>query len=182
MIVVYVSKCVVSAALLQEYDGIYWPVTFSSRKLKSNEVNYGTVKKEVLALLRILDIWLTVLVSREFIVLMRYSTLAWLLQSSSLNGRLGIWASLLSNWNLDIRRCEKGEDEILGMLTASVTPRKDVDEVLIAIDPRKQPRQTISILPPTVEADEPVLVFIFDGSARVKNKGVAYSAIFMEVT
>ena len=42
--------------------------------------------------------------------------------------------------DLEIRRFEKGEDEMLGMLAASVTPRKDVDEVPIAIAPRKQPR------------------------------------------
>ena len=51
VIVVYASKWAVSAALLQEHDGVYWPVTFSSRTLKPNEVNYGMVEKEVLALL-----------------------------------------------------------------------------------------------------------------------------------
>ena len=108
VVVVYASKWAVSAALLQEYDGIYWPVTFSSRTLKSNEVNYGMVEKEVLALLRILDVCYTMLVSREIKVLTRHSTLAWLLQSSGLNGRLRRWAALLSNWTLEIRRCEKG--------------------------------------------------------------------------
>ena len=41
VIVVYASKWAVSAVLLQEHDGTYWPVTFTSRKLKSNEINYG---------------------------------------------------------------------------------------------------------------------------------------------
>ena len=109
MIVVYACKLTISAALLQEYDGVYWPVTFSSRTLKSNEVNYGMVEKEVLSLLRMLDICYTMLVSREITELTRYSTLAWLLQSSGLNGRLGRWAALLSNWMLKIRRSEKGE-------------------------------------------------------------------------
>ena len=31
VIVVYASKRSVSASLLQEYDGVYWPVTFTSR-------------------------------------------------------------------------------------------------------------------------------------------------------
>ncbi|CAI5732025.1 unnamed protein product [Peronospora farinosa] len=175
--VVYASKYAISAALLQEHDGIYWPVTFSSRTLKPNEINYGIVEKEVLALLRILDICYTMLVSRTITVLTRHSTLAWLLQSSGLNGRLGRWAALLSNWTLEIRRSEKGEDEILGTLAASITPRKEVDEMLIAIAPRKQPRQTISMPPPTVEVGEDLLVVSFDGSARVKRKGGAYSAI-----
>ena len=135
------------------------------------------VEKEVLALLRMLDICYTMLVSREITVLTRYSTLAWLLQSSGLNGRLGRWAALLSNWTLEIRRCEKGEDEILGTLAASITPLQEVDEMLIAIAPKKQPRQTISMHPPTVEEEENLWVASFDGSARVKRKCGACSAI-----
>ncbi|GMF46029.1 unnamed protein product [Phytophthora fragariaefolia] len=38
---------------MQEYDGVYWPMPFTSRTL--NEINYGIVDKEVLALLRILE-------------------------------------------------------------------------------------------------------------------------------
>ena len=63
------------------------------------------------------------------------------------------------------------------MLAASITPREEVDEVLIAITPRKQPRQTISMPPPTVGVNENLLVASFDGSARVKRKSGAYSAI-----
>ena len=40
---------------------------------------------------------------------------------------------MLSNWTLEIKKCEKGEDEILGTLAASITPREEVDEMLIAI-------------------------------------------------
>ena len=89
VIVVYASKWAISAAILQEHDGIYWLVMFSSRTLKANEINYGVVEKEVLALLRILDVCYTMLVSRDIQVINRYSTLAWLLQASGLNGRLG---------------------------------------------------------------------------------------------
>ena len=145
--------------------------------MKINEINYGVVEKEVLALLRVLEICYTMLVSREIKVLTRFSTVAWLIQSSGLNGRLGRWAALLSTWNLEITKCEKGEEEILGTLAASITTREDLDEVLIAIAPRKQPRQTISMPPPTVEQDEDLLVVSFDGSARAKRKGGAYSEI-----
>ena len=97
MIVVYASKWAVLAALLQKHEGLYWPVTFSSRTLTHNEVNYGMVEKEVLALLRMLDIWYTMLLSRETTVLTRYSTVAWLLQFSGLNGRLGQWLHFYQN-------------------------------------------------------------------------------------
>ena len=123
------------------------------------------VEKEVLALLRILDLGYTMLVSREVKVLTRHSTVAWLVQSSGINGRLGRCAALLSNWTLEIKKCEMGEDEILGTLAASITPREEVDEMLIAIAPRKQPKHTLSIPPPTVEEGESLLVVSFDGSA-----------------
>ena len=87
-IVVYSSKCAVSAYMLQYYDSVYWPVTFVSRTLQSNEINYCMVEKEVLALLKILDVCYVMLVSREIKVLTRCSTCVLLVQSSGLNGRL----------------------------------------------------------------------------------------------
>ncbi|GMF48132.1 unnamed protein product [Phytophthora fragariaefolia] len=150
---------------------------FTRRTLKSNEINYGIVDKEVLALLRILDVCYTLLVTRSIKVLTRHSTLTWLVQSLGFNGRLGRWAALLSSWTLEVRRCEKGEDEILGTIAASITPREEGGEVLTAIAPKKQPRQTVVRPPPTVELDEHLLVVSFDGSARVKRGGGAYGAI-----
>ncbi|GMF48996.1 unnamed protein product [Phytophthora fragariaefolia] len=105
----HASKWAVSAALMQEHDGVYWHVTFTSRTLKSNEINYGVIVK-----------------------------------------------------------CTKGEDEILGTLAATITPRAKVDEALIEIAPQKQPRQVIAMPPPTVEPEEKLLVVSFGGSARVK--------------
>ncbi|POM78632.1 LOW QUALITY PROTEIN: Reverse transcriptase [Phytophthora palmivora] len=177
VVVVYASKWAISAALIQEHDGVYKPVAFTSRTLKPNEINYGIVDKEVLALLRILDIYYTQQVTRSIKVLTRHSTLAWLLRSSGLQGRLGRWSALLSSWTLEIVKCTKGEDEILGVIAASITPRKKVDSILISIAPRKQSRQVLSMPPPTVKPDERLLVVSFDGSARVKRSGGAYSGI-----
>ena len=126
-------------------------VIFTSRTLKTSDVNNGMVKKEVLALLRILNICYTMLVSREITVLSRYSTLAWLLESSGLHGRLGRWAALLSTWTLEVCRCKKGEVEILGTLAAKITLCDRVDEVLVAIAPQKHPRQAMSIPPLTIK-------------------------------
>ncbi|POM79741.1 Reverse transcriptase, partial [Phytophthora palmivora] len=56
VVIVYARDWAISAALVQEYDQIYYPITFVSRTLKSNELNYSLAEKEVLALLRILDL------------------------------------------------------------------------------------------------------------------------------
>ncbi|GMF52027.1 unnamed protein product [Phytophthora fragariaefolia] len=103
--------------------------------------------------------------------------MAWMVHSSGFNGRLGRLAAQLSSSTLEVRRCEKGEDEILGPIAASITPREEVDEVLTAITPKKQPRHAVSMPPPTVELDEHLLVVSFDGSARVKRGCGAYGAI-----
>ena len=63
------------------------------------------------------------------------------------------------------------------MLAASTTPREEIDEMLIAIAPKKQPRQTISMPPPTVEKDENRLMVSVDGSAQLKRKSGACSAV-----
>ena len=63
------------------------------------------------------------------------------------------------------------------MLAASITPREEMEVMLIAIPPRKDCRLKISPSPPTVEVDEKLLVASFDGSVRVKKKGGSYSAV-----
>ncbi|KAE9281327.1 hypothetical protein PF008_g27914 [Phytophthora fragariae] len=168
VVVVYANDWVISAALMQKHDTVFHPVMFASRTLKSNELNYGIVEKEVLALLRVLDLGHNLLVGREIKVLARYSTLAWLFRSSGLQGRLGQWAALLSPWTLEIVKCTKGEDDILGAIAATITPRAEVDQSLIAIAPRKEPRRNIQAPIPTVYPGESLWVVSFDGSARIK--------------
>ncbi|KAE9296909.1 hypothetical protein PR003_g23643 [Phytophthora rubi] len=177
VVIVYASEWAVSASLVQDHDGIYLPVMFTSRTLKQNELNYGIVEKEVLALLRMLDLGYSMLVGRSIQVLARHSTLAWLFRAAGLQGRLGQWAALLSPWTLEITKCTRGEDEILGSLATAVTPRSVVDQALTAIAPRKEPRRSEDTPVPTVEQDEVLLVASFDGSARVKRGGGAFSAI-----
>ncbi|KAE8952367.1 hypothetical protein PR001_g33322, partial [Phytophthora rubi] len=76
VVIVYASEWAVSASLVQDHDGVYLPVMFTSRTLKQNELNYGVVEKEVLALLRMLDLGYSMLAGRPIQVLARHSTLA----------------------------------------------------------------------------------------------------------
>ncbi|KAE8973361.1 hypothetical protein PF011_g25284 [Phytophthora fragariae] len=158
VVVVYANDWAISAALMQEHDDVFHPVMFASRTLKSNELNSGIVEKEVLALLRVLDLGHNLLVGREI-----------------------KWAALLSPWTLEIVKCTKGEDEILGAIAATITPRAEVDQALIAIAPRKEPRRKIQAPIPTVYPGESLWVVSFDGSARVKRGGGAYSAILWKL-
>ncbi|OWZ10686.1 reverse transcriptase [Phytophthora megakarya] len=83
-------------------------------------------------------------------------------------GRLGPWAGLLSPWTLEITKCIKGEDKILGALAVSITPRSQVEKALISIVPKKESRRKIQAPIPTIGREEDLYVISFDGSARVK--------------
>ncbi|OWZ11027.1 LOW QUALITY PROTEIN: reverse transcriptase [Phytophthora megakarya] len=164
---------------MQEYDQIYYPVLFASRTQKSNELNYGIAEKEVLALLRILDLNYNALVGHPIHVLTRHSTLAWLFRSTALPGRLGEWAALLSPWTLEITKCVKGEDEILGSLVASITTRSEVNKAMISIAPKKEQDARSKLRSPLLDAMRSYTSF--DGPARVKRGGGAYSAILSKM-
>ncbi|GMF33053.1 unnamed protein product [Phytophthora fragariaefolia] len=114
-------------------------------------------------------------------VLTRQSTLAWLFRSTGLQGRLDQWVALLFPWTLELVKCKKGEDEILGVIAASITPRTEVDLALVAIAPKKKPRHQIQTPIPTVLPAERLYVASFGGSARAKRGGGAYSAIQWEL-
>ncbi|CAH0519308.1 unnamed protein product [Peronospora belbahrii] len=162
---------IVATRILNYFDPDRTPV------IVCNEINHGMVEKEVLALLPILDIGYTMLVSHAIKALIRLSTLVWLVQSSEVNGRPRRCSEVLSTWTIEVSRCRKGEDEILGTLAASITPRDEVDEMLIAIAPQKQLKYAIIMPWPTVEKDKSLLVVSFDESARIKKKEEANSAI-----
>ncbi|OWY94596.1 reverse transcriptase [Phytophthora megakarya] len=163
VVIVYASDWAISASLTQEHDGIYLPL------------NYNVTEKEVLALLRILDLYYNLLVGREVRVLTRHSTLAWLFKSTGLQDRLGQLSALLVPWTLEITKC--GEDEILRAIAASITPMAKIDGALTEIASRKKPKRRIQAPIPTVDRDEELWVISFDGSARVKRGGGAFSAI-----
>ncbi|POM69477.1 Reverse transcriptase [Phytophthora palmivora] len=80
-----------------------------------------------------------------------------------------------------IVKCVKGEEEILGVIAASITPTSMVDEALIQISPKKEPRRKIQTPIPVIQANEELYVVSCDGSARVKRGGGAYSAILWKL-
>ena len=84
---------------------------------------------------------------------------------------------LTVTWTLEISRCSKGEDEILGILAASITPREEADKILIEIEPR----QTTSMPSLTFIHGEVLLVVSFDGSARIKIKVGPYSTVIWKL-
>ncbi|KAE8961680.1 hypothetical protein PR001_g29965, partial [Phytophthora rubi] len=181
VVIVYASDWAISGVLTQVHDDVYMPVKFTSRTLKPNELNYDIVEKEILALLRVLNECYTMLAGKPVRVVTRHTTLAWLFRSKGLQGRLSQWAAILSPWKLEICRSMRGEEELLGTLAASITPRAFVDAALEEVAPRKRASRIVVIPVPGVASDEVLHVLSFDGSAKAKREGGAYSAIIWQL-
>ncbi|OWY97106.1 reverse transcriptase [Phytophthora megakarya] len=163
VVVVYDSDWAVSGALMQEYDQTYYPVMFASRTLKSNELNTESRRKSW-------EINPSVDAAFDTGLVIHIQCIT---RTPGTVGR--------ATFTLDPRDCNKGEDEILGTLAASITPRSEFDKALILIAPKKEPRRKLQAPIPTVRSDEDLYVASFDGSARVKRGGGAYSAILWKL-
>ncbi|OWZ13985.1 reverse transcriptase [Phytophthora megakarya] len=71
----------------------------------------------------------------------------------------------------------KDEDEILGATAVSIMLRAKMDDAPIDIAARKEPKRRIQTPIPTVYREAKLWVVSFDGSARVKRGGGAFSTI-----
>ncbi|POM79512.1 Reverse transcriptase, partial [Phytophthora palmivora] len=153
-----------SAVLGQEYDGIVHPVRFTGRILNDAELRYHIAEKEVIAILRVLEVFRTLVEgSPKIVVYTRYSVLKWLLTSQSADGRTVKWGLKLSHWDLEIRRVQRDEDGLAAILGAGITPREHLDEVaenLIPAKGRVKPPVPISI--EMLEADYEGYILSFD--------------------
>ena len=117
-------RCLQLGRLSDPDPRIWWRVLasyFSSRTMKVNELNYRTVENKCW---RCFVSWTCVTLCWSQVTLRYwYDIQRWHGWSWGLNVRLVRWAALLSNWSMEVKKCEKAEDEILGALATSI-PRE----------------------------------------------------------
>ncbi|POM61219.1 hypothetical protein PHPALM_29801, partial [Phytophthora palmivora] len=172
VIIPHANPWAASAVLGQEYDGVVHPVRFTGRILNDAERRYHIAEKEVIAFLRVLEVFLTLVEgSPKIVVYTRYSVLKWLLTSQSADGRTVKWGFKLSHWDLEIRRVQRDEVGLAAILGAGITPREHLDEVaenLIPTKGRVKPPLPISI--EMLEADYEGYILSFDGVAMTSTR------------
>ena len=88
----------VGTALLQKYDGVFHPIRFISRKLKTAERNYLTIEKEGLAIVWAVQKLVVFLYGREFILLTDHRPLTFINLSKMHNSRVMRWSMFLQDW------------------------------------------------------------------------------------
>ncbi|POM69521.1 Reverse transcriptase [Phytophthora palmivora] len=149
-----------------------WAASARSRILNDAELRYHIAEKEVIAILRVLEVFRTLVEgSPKIVVYTRYSVLKWLLTSQSADGRTVKWGLKLSHWDLEIRRVQRDEDGLAAILGAGITPREHLDEVAENLIPAKgHVRSPVPISIEMLEADYEGCIQSFDGAAKTSTR------------
>ncbi|OWZ05931.1 reverse transcriptase [Phytophthora megakarya] len=157
VIIPHANPWAACAVLGQEHEGLIHPVRFTGRVLKESELRYHIAEKEVLAILRNLEVFRTLIHGSEFpvVVYTRYSVL-----NGGWNYQDGHWKSIgLRKMRTALR------------LGSGITPREHLDEVAATLIPAKG---RLKVMPPVslemLEADYQGYVLSFDGAANVSTR------------
>ncbi|KAE9202626.1 hypothetical protein PF002_g21188 [Phytophthora fragariae] len=86
VIIPHANRWAACAVLGQEYDGVIHPVRYTGRALNDAELRYHIAEKEVIAVLRVLQVFWTLIEGCPLEVYTRYSVLKWIIQSKTADG------------------------------------------------------------------------------------------------
>ncbi|OWY91488.1 reverse transcriptase, partial [Phytophthora megakarya] len=169
VIIPHANRWAVCAVVGQEYDGKIQ--RYTGRVLNDAELRYHIAEKEVIAILRALQVFRTILEGRRLIIYTRYSVLKWVLQSKSADGRYVPWGVTLSHWDIEIWKVQKDGDGLVAIMGVGITPREHLDEVVEKLIPlkghvRKPPVVSVEML----GSDFQGVVLSFDGAAKLSTK------------
>ncbi|KAE9282132.1 hypothetical protein PR003_g27487 [Phytophthora rubi] len=171
IIIPHANQWAACAVLGQEHDGVIQPVRFTGRVLHDGELRYHIAEKEVLAVIRVLQTFKTLVEGCPLIVYTRYSVLKWVIKSKTADGRTVPWGVALSHYDLDIRKVQRDEDGLAAILGAGITPREHLDEVAENLIPAKGRIRAPPVLcVEMLAADYSGVVLSFDGAAKTSTK------------
>lgn len=90
------------AVLLQEVDGVKFPIAYASKKLLDREVRYSTIEKECLGLVWGISKFHVFLYGREFILETDHQPLVYINRAKVANARIMRWALALQQYRFRI--------------------------------------------------------------------------------
>lgn len=90
------------AVLMQEHDGLKFPVCYASRKLLGREMGYSVIEKECLSIIWAIQKFESYLYGREFLLETDHQPLVYLNRAKVANARLMRWALALQPYRFRI--------------------------------------------------------------------------------
>ncbi|GMF42042.1 unnamed protein product [Phytophthora fragariaefolia] len=182
VIIPHANKWAACAVLGQECYGVIQPVRFTGRVLNDSEVRYHIAEKEVVAIMRVLEVFRTIVENCYIVVYTQYSVLSWLMKSKSADGRCVRWGLTLSHWDLEVRKVRRDEDGLAAILGAGITPREHLDEVaetLIAAKGRVKAPPVVSV--EMLDDSYTGYVLSFDGAAKTSTRQGSCGCVVWEL-
>jgi len=182
IIIPHANRWAECAVLGQEYDGVILPVRYTGRVLNDAELRCHIAEKEVIAIIRTLQVFRTLVEDCPIIVYSRYSVLKLVINSKSADGRCVPWGLALSHWDMDIRKVQRDEDGLAVIMGAGITPREHLDEVAEGLIPAKgrvrpPPIVSIEMLQPDYEG----IVLSSDGAAKTSTRQGSCGCILWKI-
>ncbi|OWZ12869.1 reverse transcriptase [Phytophthora megakarya] len=180
VIITHANQWAACAVLGQEHDGLIQPVRFTVRVLHDAGLRYHIAEKEVIAGLRVLQVFRTLIQDCPLIVYTRHSVLKWIMKSKTADGRCVPWGVL--QWHQDVRKIQRDVDGLAVILGGGITPREHLDEVteeLIPAKGRAKPPPIISV--EMLEDTFQCIVLSFDGAAKTSTRQGSCGCILWEL-
>ncbi|POM58700.1 Reverse transcriptase [Phytophthora palmivora] len=164
VIIPHANQWAACAGLGQEDDGVIQP-------------------KEVLAVIRVLHVFKTLIEGCPLVVYTRHSVLKWVIKSKTADGHLVPWGVALSQYDLEIRKVQRDEDVLAAILGVGITPREYLDKIAESLIPTKgrvkaPPEISIEML----EADYTGVVLGFDGAAKTSTRIGSCGCVLWQLT
>ncbi|OWY97112.1 LOW QUALITY PROTEIN: reverse transcriptase [Phytophthora megakarya] len=134
VVIPHANRWAACAVIGQEHDEKIQRVRYTGRDLNDAELRYHIAEKVVVAILRALQVFRTILEGLQLIIYTRYYALKW---SKSADGRCVPWGVTHSHWDIEIRKVQKDEDGLAAIMGAGITPREHLDEAVETLIPLK---------------------------------------------
>ena len=111
----------VGAVLLQEYDGIKYPLAFYSRKFLEQHKRYSIIEKECLAIIWSVQKFEIYLYGRDFVLETDHQALTFIDQVRINNNRVMRWSLFLQNYRFQILSIKGKDNVIADYLSRTIT-------------------------------------------------------------
>ncbi|OWZ19003.1 reverse transcriptase [Phytophthora megakarya] len=138
-------------------------IRFTGRVLNDAELIYHIAEKEVLAVMRVLHVFKSLIERCLLIIYTRHSVLKWDINSKTTEGRLVPWGVAFSQYDLEIRKGCRDEDGLAAIMGVGITPRDHLDKVAEVLIPAKG-----WVKSPLSKCSQKVLSF--DGAAKTSTR------------
>ncbi|XP_069190416.1 uncharacterized protein [Procambarus clarkii] len=126
------SNTGVGAVLLQEHDGLVWPVAYYSRKLNDVERRYSTVERELLAAVVGIKKFYQYVYGRRFTFQVDHQPLSHLGTLKNANPRIMQWALFLQQFKFRVEYMKGADNVGADWLSRSHTPEEQVSDPVLS--------------------------------------------------